>query len=78
MTHYFLAPNMHASSQSDYDGPLQHEANQPPVAPMTGLQIFMSREIGGWPIYTIVIGLGQVCLDMSSKKKKGSLVCCRC
>lgn len=45
---------------SDYDGPLHHEANQPPVAPMTGLQITMSRELGGWPLYTIVIGLGQV------------------
>jgi len=27
---------------------------------MTGLQIAMSREIGGWPLYTIVLGLGQV------------------
>jgi alpha-1,3-glucan synthase len=45
---------------SDYDGPYHHEANQPPVALMTGLQIKMSREIGGWPLYTIIIGLGQV------------------
>jgi len=27
---------------------------------MTGLQIAMSREIGGWPLYTIVMALGQV------------------
>ena len=65
---------MHAPSQSDYEGPLQHEANQPPPPPMTGLQIFMSREIGGWPIYTIVIGLGQVCPDMPSKKTETDLI----
>lgn len=27
---------------------------------MTGLQIAMSREVIGWPLYTIVIALGQV------------------
>jgi alpha-1,3-glucan synthase len=27
---------------------------------MSGLQIAMSREIAGWPLYTIVIALGQV------------------
>jgi len=27
---------------------------------MTGLQIAISREIGGWPLYTIVMALGQV------------------
>jgi len=27
---------------------------------MSGLQIAMSREINGWPLYTIVIALGQV------------------
>lgn len=52
---------MQAFSQQDYDGALHNEGNQPPSAPMTGLQITMSREIGGWPLYTIVIGLGQVC-----------------
>jgi alpha-1,3-glucan synthase len=60
---------MHASSQSDSKGPLQHEANQPPPTPMTGIQIFMSRELGGWPIYTIVIGLGQVCGDTFNRKE---------
>lgn len=29
---------------------------------MTGLQIAMSRELGGWPLYTIVIATGQVCI----------------
>lgn len=27
---------------------------------MSRLQVAMSREIGGWPLYTIIIGLGQV------------------
>lgn len=27
---------------------------------MTGLQIAMSREIKGWPLYTIVIAMGQM------------------
>lgn len=52
---------MQGFSQADYDGPLHNDANQPPVVPMTGLQIAMSRELGGWPLYTIVIALGQVC-----------------
>ena len=59
---------MHALSDSE--GPLQHEANQPPPAPMTGLQIFMSREIRGWPIYTIVIAIGQVCDDIFISQKR--------
>jgi hypothetical protein len=55
-----LAPNMQAFPHSDYDTALNGDPNQPPVAPMTGLQITMSREIGGWPLYTIVIAFGQV------------------
>jgi hypothetical protein len=31
------------------------------VIPMTRLQIMMSREVGGWPMYAIVIAMGQVC-----------------
>lgn len=27
---------------------------------MTGIQIAMSRELGGWPLYTIVIAAGQM------------------
>jgi alpha-1,3-glucan synthase len=34
--------------------------NQGEVVIMSGLQIAMSREIIGWPLYTVVIALGQV------------------
>ncbi|KAF8197459.1 modular protein with glycoside hydrolase family 13 and glycosyltransferase family 5 domains [Pholiota molesta] len=51
----FSSGFMQGFSQADYDGPLHNDANQPPVVPMTGLQIAMSRELGGWPLYTIVI-----------------------
>lgn len=52
---------MQAFSPADYEGNLQHhDAGLPPTVPMTGLQIAMSREIGGWPVYTIIIGIGQV------------------
>lgn len=27
---------------------------------MSGLQIFMQREIGGWPLYTIIMAIGQM------------------
>ncbi|KAI9466337.1 glycoside hydrolase family 13 and glycosyltransferase family 5 protein [Lactarius psammicola] len=43
---------------TDYEGPLAHDQGEAVV--MTGLQIAMSREIIGWPLYTIVIALGQV------------------
>jgi len=49
------SPNLH-SAPSDYvsndpsqDGP-----------PMTALQIALAREVFGWPLYTIVIALGQM------------------
>ena len=42
----------------DYSGPLPNGMDVPT---MTGLQIAMSREIFGWPLYAIVIGAGQVC-----------------
>jgi hypothetical protein len=35
-------------------GPLPEDNN------MTRLQVAMSRELGGWPLYTIIIALGQV------------------
>ncbi len=28
---------------------------------MTGLQIAMSREVFGWPLYSLVMAAGQVC-----------------
>lgn len=43
---------------------------QPLQAKMTGLQIFMGREIGGWPLYTIIIALGQV---RPQKKRSSAL-----
>jgi alpha-1,3-glucan synthase len=56
-----VAPNTQAFSGADYDDS-RHDAGQPEVVPMTRLQIAMSREIGGWPLYTIVIAAGQVCI----------------
>jgi alpha-1,3-glucan synthase len=61
---FIAAPNNQRFSISDYEGPMQNDhqdAGLPEVVPMTRLQIAMAREIGGWPIYTIIIGLGQVC-----------------
>ncbi|OCH94959.1 glycoside hydrolase family 13 and glycosyltransferase family 5 domain-containing protein [Obba rivulosa] len=57
------SPSMHsfapmgAPGTGDYSGPLPHDKG---VVIMTGLQIAMSREVFGWPLYTIVIGLGQM------------------
>jgi hypothetical protein len=44
----------------NYEGPLHHDAGLPEVVPMTRLQVALAREIGGWPLYTIIIGLGQM------------------
>ncbi|KAJ3541757.1 hypothetical protein NM688_g6042 [Phlebia brevispora] len=41
-----------------YSAALDNSTND--VVIMTGLQIAMSREIGGWPLYTIVIAAGQM------------------
>lgn len=54
------SPNPQGFSMAEYDGPLQHDAGLPEVVPMTRLQIALAREIGGWPLYTIIIGLGQM------------------
>lgn len=62
----FPAPSAHsfapfaseAPQLDDYSGPLPHGND---VVIMTGLQIAMSRELFGWPLYTIIIALGQVC-----------------
>lgn len=50
------SPNM----QGEFDGQSFHEGGPPDSVPMTRLQIAMSRELGGWPLYTIVIALGQM------------------
>lgn len=58
--HSASAPSTHGFSHTDYDGHLHNEPPPPDVVPMTGLQIAMSREVGGWPLYTIVIAMGQM------------------
>ncbi|TFY76274.1 hypothetical protein EWM64_g7737 [Hericium alpestre] len=50
--------NPSSAGFTEYDGPLRHDQGE--VVVMTGLQIAMQREIGGWPLYAIVIGLGQM------------------
>lgn len=58
------APNTSAFSPGEYDGPLRHhDAGPPEEVQMTGLQIALAREIGGWPLYTIIIAAGQVSSD---------------
>ncbi|KAH9981170.1 modular protein with glycoside hydrolase family 13 and glycosyltransferase family 5 domains [Lactifluus volemus] len=47
-----------AGQYGDYEVPLPHDQGE--VVIMSGLQIAMSREVIGWPLYTIVIALGQV------------------
>ena len=54
-----VAPNT-SSYPGDFDQPLRHDAGPPEEVPMTGLQIALAREIGGWPLYTIIIAAGQV------------------
>lgn len=51
-----LAPMGDGVAHADWETTLP----QPEQVSMTGLQIFMAREIGGWPLYTIIIALGQV------------------
>lgn len=58
LTFSLLARN--TQTCSDSDGPLRYDIGVLEVVPMTKLQVIMSREIGRWPLYTIVIGLGQV------------------
>ncbi len=57
----FAAPNTQsfktAGQYTDYECPLVHDQGE---VVSTGLQIAMAREIGGWPLYTIVIALGEV------------------
>lgn len=53
-----VAPGPQSAFQSEFDN---IETNPPRDAPpMTGTQIAMAREVGGWPLYTIVMGLGQM------------------
>ncbi|KAJ7774879.1 modular protein with glycoside hydrolase family 13 and glycosyltransferase family 5 domains [Mycena metata] len=55
------SPNTEAGfNLGDYEDHMHHDAGLPEVVPMTRLQIALAREIGGWPLYTIIIGLGQM------------------
>ncbi|THH17817.1 hypothetical protein EW146_g3074 [Bondarzewia mesenterica] len=51
------SPNDHSlapsSGYGDYDGALPHDNGE--VVIMTRMQIAMAREIGGWPLYTIML-----------------------
>ncbi|EJF65933.1 glycoside hydrolase family 13 and glycosyltransferase family 5 protein [Dichomitus squalens] len=51
----FAASGMNLNGE--YSGPLP---NGNDVVIMTGLQIALSREVFGWPLYTIIIALGQM------------------
>ncbi|KIK57781.1 glycosyltransferase family 5 protein [Collybiopsis luxurians FD-317 M1] len=55
------SPNAQSAfSPMDYEGSMHHDGPLPESVPMTRLQIFLAREIKGWPLYTIVIALGQM------------------
>ncbi|KAI0341602.1 glycoside hydrolase family 13 and glycosyltransferase family 5 domain-containing protein [Trametopsis cervina] len=47
-----------APGMDGYSGPLPNDTGE--VVVMTRLQIAMSRELGGWPLYTIIIAAGQM------------------
>ncbi|KAI5452972.1 hypothetical protein NCC49_006506 [Naganishia albida] len=46
----------HHYPEESYDNHDQHA----PDVPMTRMQIFMNRSIGGWPLYTIIMSIGQL------------------
>ena len=43
-----------------YGGGDLYEEGNPSDSNLTKLQIFMSRSLVGWPLYTIIISLGQL------------------
>ncbi|KZT42041.1 glycoside hydrolase family 13/glycosyltransferase family 5 protein [Sistotremastrum suecicum HHB10207 ss-3] len=55
--HTFADASGQAFDTQGYAGPLP---NNPGDVVMTRLQIAMQREVAGWPLYTIVIALGQM------------------
>ncbi|KAF7294911.1 Modular protein with glycoside hydrolase family 13 and glycosyltransferase family 5 domains [Mycena indigotica] len=54
------SPSLQEFGMSDYDTPMHMDAGPPEEVPMTRLQIVMSREVWGWPLYAIVMALGQM------------------
>ena len=43
-----------------YGGGETYEEGKPLDSHLTKLQIFMGRSVAGWPLYTIIISLGQL------------------
>lgn len=58
---FIVAPAASTFNLDDYAGPLPHGPSDPV---MSGLQILMQREIGGWSLYCIIIAMGQVSLHI--------------
>ncbi|WVQ79175.1 hypothetical protein IAT38_001271 [Cryptococcus sp. DSM 104549] len=50
----------HGQHEGHHDGGEMYDDAGPPETRMTKLQIFMGRQVGGWPLYTIIISLGQL------------------
>lgn len=61
-----LAPGGHSMApssavggfQEDYSGPMVHQ--HPGEKPMSRLQVALQRKLMGWPLYTVVLAIGQV------------------
>ena len=79
--HSVTAPYQHSYSGhghddhnfGDYDEPLTDK-------PLSRLEVFMQRSIFGWPLYTIIIALGQLLSAVSlpsSMMERAELMCRR-
>ncbi|KAG8962311.1 Cell wall alpha-1,3-glucan synthase ags1 [Tulasnella sp. 419] len=55
----FMSPRTPGATfdPNEYKGPLPQDGME---KPMTSLQLAMQREIGGWPLYTIILAIGQM------------------
>jgi alpha-1,3-glucan synthase len=49
-----------AFNTHEYTGPLMNRDPASDGVVMSRLQVALQREIGGWPLYTIILALGQV------------------
>ena len=60
--HSVTAPYQHSYSGHGHDGEnFGGEYDEPPLdKPLSRLEVFMQRSIFGWPLYTIMIALGQL------------------
>lgn len=50
----------HDSPPHHYPESYENHEQHAPEVPMTRMQIFMNRSIGGWPLYTIIMSIGQL------------------